>query len=198
MTEKEKLKQVYRDVTTLYNMVKDECEAIRNHQSMRYASRAVRELDVGDAIIRRTLDEGNLDDMLSDFLDATEQIKNCMNKQYRTNFFRSSRDRRTPGSSGRERDEGRSRRDRDSRERRDRDGDRDRDRGRDRDDGGRDRDRDRGDRDRGGRDRDRDRDSGRDRDKDRGGRDRDRDRDSGRDKDRDRDRDSGRDRDRYR
>lgn len=135
--------RIYREYKALYDMVKEETDCIRRHPGMRYSSRAVRELDVGDAIIRRTLDEGSPLQMLRSFYDNCGQVKDCLNKQFRQQFFRvrrsgggdggdssrrreSSRDERT-----RDRDDRGSRRD--ERDSRDRDrSSRDDDKGRDR------------------------------------------------------------------
>jgi len=136
--------RIYREYTALYTMVKEETDCIRRNPGMRYSSRAVRELDVGDAILRRTLDEGTPLQMLRQFYDNCGQVKDCLNKQFRQQFFRvmrSSGDRGGDSSSRRRessRDDGRTR-DRDERERssryRDERDSRDRDRGRDEDKG---------------------------------------------------------------
>lgn len=112
--------RIYREYKMLYDMVKEETDCIRRNPGMRYASRAVRELDVGDAILRRTLDEGSPLQMLRQFYDNCGQVKDCLNKQFRLNFFRTKRgDRGDSGSRRREtsRDDGRSSRDREERER---------------------------------------------------------------------------------
>jgi len=118
--------RIYREYKALYDMVKEETDCIRRHPGMRYSSRAVRELDVGDAILRRTLDEGSPLQMLRQFYDNCGQVKDCLNKQFRQQFFRVMRsgggDRGDSSSRRREssRDDGRTR-DRDERSSRYRD-----------------------------------------------------------------------------
>lgn len=121
-------------------MVKEETDCIRRHPNMRYSTRAVRELDVGDAILRRTLDDASPLQMLRQFYDNCGQVKDCLNKQFRAQFFRVMRS--EGGSSGSRREtsrDDRSTRDRDDRryrdERESRRDDRDRTKGDDRDKG---------------------------------------------------------------
>merc|ERR1719150_255857 len=114
---------------------------------MRYGARAIRELDVGDAVIRRTIDDDSPFKMLRQFYDNCNQVKDALNKQYRQAFFRTVRGDRSESRRESSRDDrrddrdGRSSRHREDRDSRDRDR-RDDDKGRDRYDDRKSRDRD--------------------------------------------------------
>lgn len=91
----------------MYSMIMDESNVIRKHSVMRYATRSTKELDRGDAAYHRSLDtDRGVADMLRSFEDTTMQIKDCLNKQFRNQFFRNVRERREssrdPGRSLRE------------------------------------------------------------------------------------------------
>merc|ERR1719461_950038 len=86
---REYLAKIYKNYRTLYEMVQKESEMIRLHPLMQNASRALKEMDIGDAILRRALgkDKSTISQIRA-FYDATRQVNDCLNRQWRRNFFK--------------------------------------------------------------------------------------------------------------